>query len=227
MRNDYEINQLEKEESWRMFRIIGELVEGFDTLADIEPAVTIYGSSVMKEDNQWYSQTEEIAYGLGKAGFNIMTGGGPGVMEAANKGARRAEVKSAGLNIQLPVEQACNVFADRTITFHHFFVRKVMLVKYATAFVIMPGGLGTMDELTEVLTLIQTQKIRPFPVILFSSEFWRGFLDWMKNAVLTRGFIAEDEYEMLRVFDKTADVIDAVKTWYHHQEVVGKKAIQK
>jgi uncharacterized protein (TIGR00730 family) len=227
MRNEYEINQLEKEESWRMFRIIGELVEGFDTLADIEPAVTIYGSSLMKEDNQWYSQTEEIAYGLGKAGFNIMTGGGPGVMEAANKGARRAEVKSAGLNIQLPEEQACNVYADRSITFHHFFVRKVMLVKYATAFVIMPGGLGTLDELTEVLTLIQTRKIKPFPVILFSSEFWRGFLDWMKNAVLPRGFIAEDEYDMLRVFDKPDDVIDAVKTWYHRQEVVGKKAIQK
>ncbi len=227
MRNEYEINQLEKEESWRMFRIIGELVEGFDTLADIEPAVTIYGSSVMKEDNKWYAQTEEIAYGLGKAGFNILTGGGPGVMEAANKGARRAEVKSVGLNIQLPVEQACNIFAERTITFHHFFVRKVMLVKYATAFIIMPGGLGTMDELTEVLTLIQTQKIKPFPVILVSSEFWRGFLDWMRDAVMARGFITEDEYEMLRVFDKTDDVIDAVKTWYHRQEVVGKKAIQK
>ncbi len=227
MRNEYEINQLEKEESWRMFRIIGELVEGFDTLADIEPAVTIYGSSLMKEDNPWYGQTEEIAYGLGKSGFNIMTGGGPGVMEAANKGARRAEVKSVGLNIQLPVEQACNIYAEKTITFHHFFVRKVMLVKYATAFIIMPGGLGTMDELTEVLTLIQTQKIRPFPVILFSSDFWCGFLDWMKDAVLARGFISEDEYDMLRVFDRPDEVIDAVNTWYHRQEVVGKKAIQK
>jgi uncharacterized protein (TIGR00730 family) len=227
MLNEYEINQLEKEESWRMFRIIGELVEGFDTLADIEPAVTIYGSSVMKEDNKWYSDAEEIAYGLGKAGFNIMTGGGPGVMEAANKGARRAEVKSVGLNIQLPVEQACNIYAEKTITFHHFFVRKVMLVKYATAFVIMPGGLGTMDELTEVLTLIQTQKIKPFPVIMFATDFWRGFLEWMKNSLLARGFIKEEEYEMLRVFDKPNDVITAVKTWYQRQEVVGKKAIQK
>jgi uncharacterized protein (TIGR00730 family) len=227
MLNEYEINQLEKEESWRMFRIIGELVEGFDTLADIEPAVTIYGSSVMKEDNPWYADTEEIAYRLGKAGFNIMTGGGPGVMEAANKGARRAGVKSVGLNIQLPVEQACNIYAEKTITFHHFFVRKVMLVKYATAFVIMPGGIGTMDELTEVLTLIQTQKIKPFPVIMFASDFWCGFLDWMKDSLLARGFIKEEEYEMLRVFDKTNDVIDAVKTWYHRQEVVGKKAIQK
>jgi uncharacterized protein (TIGR00730 family) len=227
MLNDYEINQLEKEESWRMFRIIGELVEGFDSLADIQPAVTIYGSSLMKEDNKWYAQTEEIAYGLGKAGFTIMTGGGPGVMEAANKGARRAEVKSVGLNIELPQEQACNIYAEKTITFHHFFVRKVMLVKYATAFIIMPGGLGTMDELTEVLTLIQTQKIKPFPVILFASEFWRGFLDWMKGTVLNHGFITEPEFEMLRVLDNPADVVEAVKSWYHRQEVVGEKAIQK
>jgi uncharacterized protein (TIGR00730 family) len=227
MPTDYEINQLAKEDSWRMFRIIGELVEGFDSLGDIQPAVTIYGSSLMKPDNKWYQQTEAIAYGLGKAGFNIMTGGGPGVMEAANMGARKAEVKSVGLNIELPKEQACNVFADRTITFHHFFVRKVMLVKYATAFVIMPGGLGTMDELTEVLTLIQTQKIKPFPVILFSNDYWCGFLDWLKNTALYHGFISADEYEMLRILDEPADVIDAVKTWYQRQEVVGKKALQK
>jgi uncharacterized protein (TIGR00730 family) len=227
MPTDFEINQLEKEESWRMFRIIGELVEGFDTLSDIEPAVTIYGSSLLKADNKWYDQTEEIAYGLGKAGFSILTGGGPGVMEAANKGARRAGVKSIGLNIKLPQEQACNIYTDRSITFHHFFVRKVMLVKYADAFVIMPGGLGTLDELTEVLTLIQTRKIKPFPVILFSSEYWRDFLDWLKKTVLPHGFIAEEEYEMLRVFDRPADVIDAVNSWYHRQEVVGKKALQK
>jgi uncharacterized protein (TIGR00730 family) len=224
--NQYEINQLVKEDSWRMFRIIGEFVEGFDTLSDIEPAVTIYGSSLMKEDNKWYQQTEEIAYGLGRAGFNIMTGGGPGVMEAANKGAHRAEVKSVGLNIHLPVEQACNVFADRTITFHHFFVRKVMLVKYATAFVILPGGLGTLDELTEVLTLIQTQKIKPFPVILFSSDYWCGFLDWLKGTALRHGFISDEEFEMLRVLDRPADVVNAVKKWFHRQEVVGKKALE-
>jgi len=227
MPNEYEINQLEKEESWRMFRIIGELVEGFDSLSDIEPAVTIYGSSLMKADNKWYAATEEIAYGLGQAGFSILTGGGPGVMEAANKGARRAGVKSIGLNIQLPSEQACNIYADRSITFHHFFVRKVMLVKYADAFVIMPGGLGTLDELTEVLTLIQTRKIKPFPVILFSTEYWCSLLDWMKGTVLGHGFITEEEFELLRVFDKPDDVIDAVKTWHNRQEVVGKKALQK
>ena len=225
MPTGYEINQLEKEESWRMFRIIGELVEGFDTLADIAPAVTIYGSSLLKEDNPWYAQTEEIAYGLGKTGFSILTGGGPGVMEAANKGARRAEVKSVGLNIELPVAQACNIYAERTITFHHFFVRKVMLVKYAEAFIIMPGGLGTLDELTEVLTLIQTGKIKPFPVILFSSDYWRGFLDWVKNTALANGFISQEDFEMLRVLDTPADVVNAVKSWYDHQKVVGKKAL--
>ena len=225
MTNDYEINQLVKEDSWRMFRIIGEFVEGFDALADIVPAVTIYGSARIKPDNKWYQQTEETAYLLGKAGFNIMTGGGPGVMEAANMGARRAGVKSVGLNIQLPVEQKCNIYADKTITFHHFFVRKVMLVKYATAFIIMPGGLGTMDELTEVLTLIQTNKIKPFPVILFSSSYWAGFLAWLKATVLKNGHISEEDFDLLRVFDDPKDVVDAIQKWYTHQEVTGRKAL--
>jgi uncharacterized protein (TIGR00730 family) len=226
MQNHYEINDLAKEESWRMFRIIGELVEGFDSLADIEPAVTIYGSARLKPDSQLYAQTEEIAYLLGKAGFSIMTGGGPGVMEAANKGAREAGVKSIGLNIQLPQEQVCNDYANRSIKFHHFFVRKVMLVKYATAFVIMPGGMGTLDELTEVLTLIQTEKIRPFPVILFSSDYWDGFLDWLKVTMLAQGAISEEDFELLRVFDTPGEVVSAVEKWYKKQEVVGKKALQ-
>ena len=227
MNNDYEINQLAKEESWRLFRIMGELVEGFDSLADIVPAVTIYGSARLKADDKWYAQTEEIAYLLGKAGFSIMTGGGPGVMEAAKKGAREAGVKSVGLNIHLSPEQACNIYTDKSITFHHFFIRKVMLVKYASAFIIMPGGLGTLDELTEVLTLIQTQKIRPFPVILFSSEYWRGFLDWLKDTVLAKGAISEEDFELLRVFDSPAEVASAVKMWYTRQEVTGRKALQR
>jgi uncharacterized protein (TIGR00730 family) len=226
MHNEYEINQLAKEESWRMFRIIGELVEGFDSLADIEPAITVYGSARLQPENKLYAQTEEIAYLLGKAGFSIMSGGGPGVMEAANKGGRRAGVKSIGLNIELPEEQVCNVYADRSITFRHFFVRKVMLVKYATAFVIMPGGLGTLDELTEVLTLIQTHKIKPFPVIMFSSEYWRGFLDWLKGTVLACGAISPEDFDLLRVFDSPRDVVDAVMKWYKNQEVTGKKALQ-
>jgi uncharacterized protein (TIGR00730 family) len=227
MRNEYEINELAKEESWRMFRIMGEFVEGFDSLADIVPAVTIYGSARLQPDNRWYAQAEETTYLLGKAGFNIMTGGGPGVMEAANMGARRAGVKSIGLNIELPVEQTCNVYADRTLTFHHFFVRKVMLVKYATAFVIMPGGLGTLDEVTEVLTLMQTGKIKPFPIIMFSSDFWKGFLDWLKGTVLGYGHISEEDFDLLRVFDSPADVADAVKKWYTRQEVTGRRALQR
>jgi uncharacterized protein (TIGR00730 family) len=227
MSEEYEINQMAKEESWRMFRIIGELVEGFDSLADIVPAVTIYGSARLKPEHDLYAQTENIAYLLGQAGFNIMTGGGPGVMEAANKGANRAGVKSIGLNIQLPHEQACNEYASRSITFHHFFVRKVMLVKYATAFVIMPGGLGTLDELTEVLTLIQTEKIKPFPVILYSSEYWEPFLDWLKDTVLDRGAISEEDFELLRVFDSPDEVVAAIQKWYTSQEITGRKALKR
>jgi uncharacterized protein (TIGR00730 family) len=222
---EYEINQMAKEESWRMFRIIGEMVEGFDSLSDIVPAVTIYGSARTRPEDKVYRSCEETAYRLGKAGFSIMTGGGPGVMEAANKGAHNAGVKSIGLNIKLPQEQVCNIYSNRTMTFNHFFVRKVMLVKYATAFVIMPGGLGTLDELTEVLTLIQTQKFKPFPGILCVSAYWRGFLDWLKGTVLSCGAISEGDFELLRVFDSPEDVVNAVVTWYTRQEVMGRKAL--
>jgi len=177
MAYDYEINEMAKEESWRMFRIMGELVEGFDTLSGVEPAVSIYGSARVQPGDELYARTEEVARRLGESGFSIITGGGPGVMEAANKGALAAGVTSVGLNIELPEEQNPNPYTTKSITFHHFFVRKVMLVKYAIAFVIMPGGLGTLDEVTEVLTLIQTFKIRPFPVILFDNQYWSGFLE--------------------------------------------------
>lgn len=225
MPQEYEINDLAKEESWRMFQIIGELVEGFDHLSDVVPAVTIYGSARLKPDDELYSQIEETAFRLGKSGFSIMTGGGPGAMEAANKGARRAGVKSIGLNIQLPEEQVCNIYANKSITFRHFFVRKVMLVKYATAFIIMPGGLGTLDELTEVLTLIQTHKIKPFPVILYDSDYWQGFLNWLKDAALAREFISEDDFELLRICDSPDEVVSAVEKWYTKHEIMGKKAL--
>ena len=221
----YEINELAKGESWRMFRIIGELVEGFDKLSGIEPAVTIYGSSRLRVDDKLYAETEEIAYRLGQSGFSIVTGGGPGVMEAANKGARRAGVTSVGLNISLPEEQVCNAYATRSITFNHFFVRKVMLVKYAVAFVIMPGGLGTLDELTEVLTLMQTHKIKPFPIVLFRSEFWKGFLDWLRGFVLSREYIAEEDFDLLRVLDRPDEVVEAIQRWHVGREVIGKKAL--
>ena len=225
MPQGYEINDLAKEESWRMFRIIGEMVEGFDTLSGVEPAVTIWGSARLKSDDELYAQTEDIARRLGELGFSIITGGGPGVMEAANKGAHQAGVTSVGLNIVLPEEQACNTYSTKTITFHHFFIRKVMLVKYAIAFVIMPGGLGTLDELTEVLTLMQTHKIRPMPVIPFNGEYWKGFLDWLRQTVLARNFITEGDFNLLRVCDRPEDVVETVQRWYIKQEVVGRKAI--
>jgi uncharacterized protein (TIGR00730 family) len=227
MANEYEINDLAKEESWRMFRVIGELVEGFDNLSGVEPAVTIYGSARLGADSQLYAQTKEIARCLGKMGFSIMTGGGPGAMEAANKGALEAGTQSIGLNIKLPEEQVSNVYTTKSITFNHFFVRKVMLVKYATAFIIIPGGLGTLDELTEILTLMQTHKIKPFPVILFGSEYWREFLDWLRHTVLANGFISEDDFDLLRVCDSANEVIEAVERWHTRQEIVGKKALIK
>jgi uncharacterized protein (TIGR00730 family) len=224
MADGYEINDLVKEESWRMFRIIGEMVEGFDKLSGIEPAVTIYGSARITPHDDLYSQTTEIARRLGELGFSIITGGGPGIMEAANKGATEAGVKSVGLNIELPIEQACNAYATKVVTFKHFFVRKVMLVKYAIAFIIMPGGLGTMDELTEVLTLIQTHKIRPFPVILYDGKFWKGFLEWLRGTVLTRGYVSEEDFDLLRICDPN-NVIETVQKWYIKQELAGRKAI--
>jgi len=225
MRYEYEINELAKEESWRMFRIIGELVEGFDKLSGIEPAVTIYGSARLQPDTELYVQTEEIARRLGEMGFSIVTGGGPGIMEAANKGALEARTTSVGLNIELPEEQVSNAYTTKSLTFSHFFARKVMLVKYATAFIIMPGGAGTLDELTEVLTLMQTHKIKPFPVILFNSRYWKGFLDWLQSSVLARGFISAEDLDLLRVCDEPDTVIEIVQRWHTKQEVVGKKAL--
>jgi uncharacterized protein (TIGR00730 family) len=227
MPQGYEINELAKEESWRMFRIIGELVEGFDTLTGVEPAVTIYGSAQLGSDDPLYCQTEEIARRLGELGFSIISGGGPGIMEAANKGGCEAGVQSVGLNIELPQEQAPNPYTTKSITFHHFFVRKVMLVKYATAFIIMPGGLGTLDELTEVLTLMQTRKIKPFPVVLFDSKYWKQFLDWLHSETLERGFVSEEDFNLLRICDTPDEVIETVRQWYVKQQIVGRKALER
>jgi uncharacterized protein (TIGR00730 family) len=227
MAHEYEINELVKEDTWRMFRIIGEFVEGFDSLAGLEPAITIYGSARLKADEKLYSETEEITRRLGELGFNIITGGGPGVMEAANKGALEAGVASIGLNIELPEEQALNPYTTKSITFHHFFVRKVMLVKYATAFVMMPGGLGTLDEVTEVLTLMQTHKIRPFPVVLYDGKYWNGFLDWLRRETLGRRFVSDGDFDLLRVCDTPDEVIQTVQQWYIKREIVGRRAVAK
>jgi len=225
MAERYEINELAKEESWRLFRIIGELVEGFDKLSGVEPAVTVYGSSKLKAGTYDYEKTREIAYLLGKEGFTIITGGGPGAMEAANLGAQEAGVKSVGLNIELPSEQVCNAFANITVNFNHFFARKIMLVKYSTAFVIIPGGMGTLDELTEVLTLIQTRKIKPFPVVLFNSSYWQGFLDWLTTKSLANGYISEEDLKLLRLSDDPKEIADIIKSWYLRQIIIGRQAI--
>jgi uncharacterized protein (TIGR00730 family) len=183
---------------------------------EVEPAVSIYGSARIKQGDELYAQTEEIARRLGKAGFSIITGGGPGVMEAANKGALEAGATSVGLNIELPED---NEYTNKSITFRHFFVRKIMLVKYATAFVIMPGGLGTADELTELLTLIQTHKIKPFPVMLFDSSYWQGYLDWLHSTVLARNYISREDFDLLTVCDDPDTVVEAVQRWHTSQEI--------
>lgn len=225
MQYEYEINELAKEDSWRMFRIIGELVEGFDLLSDIAPAVSIYGSARIKPEDELYQKTEEIARQLGETGFSIITGGGPGVMEAANKGARKAGVKSIGLNINLPEEQTGNIYTTQSQTFHHFFVRKVMLVKYASAFIIMPGGLGTLDELMEVLNLMQTYKIKPFPVVLYDLAYWQGLLDWLRDSTLAKGYISEKDLGLLRVCDSPEEITEAVSKWYQKHELIGRQAV--
>jgi len=225
MQYEYEINELAKEDSWRMFRIIGELVDGFDSLSGIEPAVSIYGSARLKPKDELYKKTEEIAHRLGQMGFSIITGGGPGVMEAANRGAAKAGVKSIGLNIKLPEEQKVNIYTTQSLTFNHFFIRKVMLVKYASAFVIMPGGLGTLDELTEVLTLMQTYKIKPFPVVLFDGNYWKGLLDWLRNFSLAKGYISNQDLNLLRVCNDPDEVVETIQRWYYKHELVGKQAV--
>jgi hypothetical protein len=227
MQYEYEINEMAKEDSWRMFRIIGELVDGFDSLSGIEPAVSVYGSAQLKPEDELYKKTEEIAHRLGQMGFSIITGGGPGVMEAANKGALKAGAKSIGLNIKLPEEQKGNIYTTQSLTFNHFFVRKVMLVKYASAFIIIPGGLGTLDELTEVLTLMQTYKIKPFPVVLFDGNYWKGFLDWLRNFSLAKGYISEQDLNLLRVCDNPDEVIETIHRWYYKRELAGRQAVTR
>jgi len=225
MQYEYEINELVKEDSWLMFRIIGEFVSGFDALSDVEPAVSVYGSARLKPEDALYKETQQIARRLGEMGFSVITGGGPGVMEAANKGATEAGAKSIGLNINLPQEQATNIYTTHSLTFSHFFVRKVMLVKYASAFVIMPGGLGTLDELTEVLNLIQTYKIKPFPVILYGGEYWQGFLDWLRGSSLAKGYISEVDLSLLRICNSPDEVAGTIHLWYHKHKLAGKQAV--
>ncbi|HEX8271547.1 MAG TPA: TIGR00730 family Rossman fold protein [Longimicrobiaceae bacterium] len=196
---------------WRVFRIMGEFVEGFDTLANVGRAVTIFGSARVKPDDPQYHAARETARLLGEAGFSVITGGGPGIMEAANRGAKEAGAPSIGCNIELPFEQGINAYVDLPINFRYFFVRKTMFVKYAEAFVIFPGGFGTMDELFEALTLIQTGKVRDFPVILFGSAFWKGLLDWLRATMLAERKISPADLDLLVVTDSPEEAVRVIQ----------------
>ena len=199
---------------WRVFRIMGEFVEGFDTLARIGPAVTIFGSARIAPDDPYYAAARETARLLGEEGFGIITGGGPGIMEAANRGARDAGVLSIGCNIELPFEQGLNAYVDVPINFRYFFVRKTMFVKYAEAFVIFPGGFGTLDELFESLTLIQTGKVRDFPVVLFGTAYWGGLIEWIRNPLLSEGKVSADDVNLLVLTDSPAEAVATVLKCY-------------
>ena len=201
-------------ESWRVFRIMGEFVEGFEDLSGLGPAVSIFGSARTSETDAMYERCVETARLLGEAGFSIITGGGPGMMQAANQGASEVGACSVGLNIELPFEQDLNHYADTKIHFRYFFVRKTMFVKYAQAFVIFPGGFGTLDELFESLTLIQTGKIRDFPLVLFGSEYWGGLLEWLKSRVEGQGNISPGDLDLIKVTDSPEEVVDHIVTRY-------------
>ena len=198
-----------------MFEIMAEFVTATEHLQSIQPAVSIFGSARVAPTHPYYHMAEDIARRLSDAGFSVISGGGPGIMEAANRGAYAGASPSVGLNIQLPHEQSANEFQDIAHTFQHFFARKVMFVKQSCAFVMMPGGFGTMDELMEVLTLVQTGKIRKVPVILVNSAYWKGLLDWVKGQLLADGMIGVDDPDLMRVIDDPKAVVDAIFDHYH------------
>jgi len=204
-------------ESWKIFQIMAEFVEGFERLARIKPSVSIFGSARTAEHNPYYKLTVDIARTLSDAGFSVVSGGGPGIMEAANKGAHAGKSPSIGLNIQLPHEQGGNDYQDISLTFRHFFSRKVMFVKYAAAYVVMPGGFGTLDELAEILTLVQTGKTRRIPIILVHRPFWQGLIGWLESTLVNEGMIDAKDMDLIRILDNPADILDAIFTHYEHR----------
>lgn len=207
----YVVDDLTKDDTWRMFNILAEFVEGFDVLPGIYPAVTIFGSARSHPNSANYKTTQKVARLLVESGFNVISGGGPGVMEAANKGAAQAGGKSVGLHIHLPNEQKPNKYANVRLDFKYFFVRKVMFVKYAVAYIIMPGGFGTLDELFEALTLIQTKRIKFFPVILIGSRYWQGLIDWVKGTLIKEKAISESDLDIMTVVDTPEEAVRTIK----------------
>ncbi|MCM8778822.1 MAG: TIGR00730 family Rossman fold protein [Candidatus Omnitrophica bacterium] len=207
-------NDFTTEEPWRIFRIMAEFVEGFEVLSKVGSAVSIFGSSRLKPNSPYYKMAEELAYLLAKNGYAVITGGGPGIMEAANKGAKRAGGKSIGLNIDVPIVQKPNPYVGELINFKYFFCRKVMFVKYAKAFVIFPGGFGTMDELFEALTLIQTKRISAFPIILVGKSYWRGLITWLRDTMYREDCIEKDDLGLFKIVDSSADALSIIKKFY-------------
>lgn len=214
---DRDWNEIKSSNSWAIFKVMSEFVEGFEKLAKIGPCVSIFGSARTKSDHQYYKMAEEIAAKLVRHGYGVITGGGPGIMEAGNKGAHKEGGKSVGLNIILPFEQFDNPYidADKLITFDHFFVRKVMFVKYAQGFVVMPGGFGTLDELFEAMTLIQTKKIGRFPIVLVGSEYWSGLLDWIRNTMLHKeNNVNEEDLDLMNIVDTPSEAVKVIDDFY-------------
>ena len=205
-------------DSWRVLRITSEFVSGFDHLADVYPAVSIFGSARTALSDRYYEAAVRTAELLGRAGFAVITGGGPGIMEAANKGAKQAGALSIGCNIQLPFEQELNMFCDKAMTFRYFFVRKTMFIKYSEAFITFPGGFGTLDELFGALVLIQTKKIFDFPVILFGTDYWSGLVDWLRQRVLAANNITQDDVDSIHIVDEPEKVRDIVVAYHEHAE---------
>ena len=215
-RNPKNWNEVKTNDSWAIFKIMGEFVSGYEKLSKIGPCVSIFGSARTKPDDKYYQLAENIAKNLSDNGYGVITGGGPGIMEAANKGAYDAGGTSVGLNIELPFEQHDNPWIDndKNLVFDYFFVRKVMFVKYSQGFIVMPGGFGTLDELFEAITLIQTKKIGRFPIVLVGSSFWSGLLDWIKNTLLEQGNISETDLKLFRIVDTADEAIEHLNKFY-------------
>ena len=209
----YVVDALSIEESWRVFRIMAEFVDAVETLSRVKHAVSIFGSARTKPDDPYFQKAELLARRLVEKGFGVITGGGPGVMEAANKGAAEAGGQSVGMNIHLPMEQKPNPYANISIDYKYFFIRKVMFVKYAVAYVILPGGFGTMDELFEALTLIQTKRIKSFPVILMGSEYWKGLVDWLSKTMLRDNKISPEDLERFQIIDDPDEAVKQIEKY--------------
>ncbi len=209
-------NEIKTNDSWALFKIMGEFVNGFEKMSKIGPCVSVFGSARTKEEDKYYQLAVEISKSISEAGYGVITGGGPGIMEAGNKGASLAGGTSVGLNIDLPFEQHDNPYIDpdKSLDFDYFFVRKVMFVKYSQGFVVMPGGFGTLDELFEAITLIQTHKIGKFPIILVGSEFWTGLLDWIKNIMLKEGNISPGDLDLIKIVDTPDEVVEIIDAFY-------------